>query len=495
MMRTSVHAVGAPAVYTPGSAVVVARGRAHFGGIMKRLPHLALSVVFLVLLSAAVSLPAAAAVRLPVWDDRYGPTLGQDEWNDIARGPGHTVFVAGTMGFTQGTGSEMTLAKFDTAGTRVWQSPTIPGVKTWLGFGASTRGYALAVDRHGDAIVAGFSSWSSGGFAVVKFSGADGQVIWWQDLQLAGYASAEDVVVDRSGNAYVTGIALGDASVGAAMYTVKLAATDGATKWQNLYSSPQLGAGSAAIAIDAKRNTYVTGYTLTLAKGTDWVTRKISAAGTSVWTRRWDGAKRDDSPDHVIVASKGGAIYVCGMSETASATTRDAVLVRYSASGRRVWQRRFAKANTDSIPRGMCFDSRGAVLICGERLAADPAKTDASLLVKVTTSGKTVWLRSSTSPYNPAGDLQYADIVRGPSGSMYVSGKVEPSNTGSSAIVERRRANGSVAWRSVYGWPDPDENGAGPMALDGTTRLYVAGWLQTTDPNGFIDALLMGYKP
>ena len=467
---------------------------------MKRSPYFAPAIALLIVLGAAAAAAAAlpatagAGMRLPLWDDRYGPTAEIDQWNDIARGPGHTVFAAGTLGLSQGAGSRMTLAKFDATGKRVWETPTIPGVKSWLGLGASSRGHAVAVDRQGDAIVAGYSSWSSGGFAVVKFSGADGHVIWWQDLQLAGYASACDVAVDRSGNAYVTGTAVGDASVGAAVYTVKLAAADGAKKWENLYSGPQLASQAQALAIDAKRNTYVIGSTLTKGNTNDWVTRKISPPGASVWTRRWKGdAGGDDDPDKVITTSKGSAIYVCGSSQTA--TAKAAVLVRYSATGRRVWQRRFSKLAADSIPRGMCFDSRGAILVCGERLAVDPSKADASLLVKVASSGKTVWLRSSTSPFNPAGDLQYADIVRGPSGSMYVSGQVEPSNTGSSAIVERRRADGSVAWRSTYGWPDPSETRAGPLALDPTSRLYVVGSLETTAPDGFIDALLMGYRP
>ena len=496
-MSTGVHAACAPAGYTPGSAVVVARGRAHLGGIVKRLPHLALTVALLVVVAAGVAaaLPATAtAFRLPLWTNLYGPTAEIDRWSDIARGPGHTVFVAGTIGLSQGAGSQMTLAKFSSTGTLVWETPTIPGVKTWHGFGASARGSSLAVDRHGDAIVAGYSSWSSGGFAVVKFSGVNGQVLWWQDLQLAGYASATDVAVDRDGNAFVTGTAVGDAAVGTVVYTVKLAAASGATRWQNLYSGPLLLSEGEALAIDANRNTYVIGRTVTTGTTVDWVTRKISPAGKSLWTRRWDGAShQSDLPFKVITTPKGGAIYVAGMSQTGVTGRYDAVLMRYSATGRRMWLRRFAKFETDSMPTGLCFDSHGALLLCGGRRPLDPTKPVASLLAKVATTGKTAWLRSSVSPFNADGDCFYADIVRGSSGSMYVSGSVEPSNTDSSILVENRRADGSLAWQAVNGSPDPGDDDAGRLILDGTTGLYVTGSFETT--TGFIDAVLQGYKP
>jgi len=468
---------------------------------MNRSPHIPLAVAFLVVLAAgamAAALPASAtaAERLPVWTNRFAPTGEIDDWSDIARGPGHTAFVAGTQGHSQGPGSRMTLTRINAAGARVWETPTIPGVKTWIGFGASSRGNAVAVDRHGDAIVAGYSSWSGGGFAVVKFSGADGDVVWEQYLGLASYASATDVVLDRAGNAYVTGTVDRGPGVGFTFTTVKLAAPDGALKWQNVYGGVKLDSMATALAIDANRNTYVIGRTYAAAATYDWVTRKISPAGKSLWTRRWDGGSHnDDLPYGIVTTASGKAVYVCGTSQTPTVANNDAILVRYTTNGRRVWLRRFAKFETDSIPNGLCFDSAGALLLSGARFPLDTTKAVTTLLVKVTPAGKKVWLRSSASPYNADGDCEYQSIVPGPSGSMYVSGLVEPSNNGAITLVEKRRANGSLAWRGAYGWPDPSETRAGPMLLDGTTRLYVLGSLETTLPNGFIDALLLGYKP
>jgi hypothetical protein len=448
----------------------------------------------LLLIALAWVLAAAAAERQPAWLDYYGPTVDTDAWSDIARGPGSTMFVAGVSGLTQGPGSRMTIAKFNAAGKRIWQTPTIPGVKTWVGLGASSRGYALAVDRHGDAIVAGSSSWSSGGFAVVKFSGADGGVIWWQDLHVNGYASAADVVLDRDGNAYVTGMAeIAGPSFG--IYTVKLAAATGNPKWHDLYGGPQLNAANPRIAIDAARNTYVAGVVSGSGGDADWVTRKLSPSGKPLWTKRWDGAHNDDNVRGVVTKADGRAIYVCGTAENGTTNATDAVLMRYSASGRRVWVRRYTAFEADSSAEDLCFDSAGSLLLCGSRRPLDNTEAARTLLVKVTPKGRKVWLKSSPSPYNAAGDCMYWNVLAGASGSLYVSGLVEPSNTDAVSLVEKRGPSGRLVWRGVFGWAAPSQSRALKMTRAGSTRLYVTAMVEKPQVDGFIDATIMGYKP
>jgi len=308
------------------------------------------------------------------------------------------------------------------------------------------------------------------------------------------YTLDSAVVVDRGGNAYVSGTAVGGAAVGSAIYTVRLAAVDGATEWQNLYSGPLLMSEGEALAIDAKRNTCVIGYTVKAGGTGDWVTRKISPAGKSLWSRVWGGAAhQSDIPLEIVTTSNGRAIYVAGVSQPGFTGSYDTVLMRYSAAGRRAWLRRFTAFGTDSMPSGLCFDSHGALLLCGGRKPLDVTKPVASLLAKVTPAGKTVWLRSSTSPSSADGDYAYGDIVRGPSGSMYVSGWVDLGSPDSQLLVEKRRADGKLAWEAVFGWPDPGDDRARRLVLDGAAGLYVAGSLTTT--TGDLDAVLQKYKP
>ena len=459
----------------------------------KRHSRLGMAAIAALCLWAAVAAAPAAAGTIPhlQWTTIYGPTTNQDMWNDAAVGPGHSVYVCGTENLSQGLAWLMTVAKYGANQKPLWQTQLNPAVETWSDGGAGSEGSALAVDHAGDVIVAGSSFASGGGFAVVKFAGSDGHIIWQKDLMLVGYAAATDVVLDGAGNAYVTGTAVGGMSTGRTMYTAKFRASDGKRLWENLYSGPTLYSDGDAIAIDAGRTTYVIGSTVGTGSWDQWVTRKISPAGKSLWTHRWSGAfKHADLPSTINVSKS--AVYVAGSTQTDVAGSHDVVFVKYDLAGHRRWVKQFKHTGTDAQVYGACLDSSGNPLLCGLRhpLASGPDKT---FLAKVTPAGKTAWLHSSPAPSNPLGAMGYYDIVRGPSGSMYLSGFEAPSATDTDVLVEKRTAAGKVAWRADFGWPDGGDDNGGALALDGTAGLYVTGEIWTT--TNFYDAALQKYKP
>ena len=457
--------------------------------------HARLGMAVVVALCAwAVMVPGpASAGSIPhlKWTTIYGPTTEQDSWNDVAVGPGHSVYVCGGQGVHQGPGWRMTVAKYGADQTPLWQTATVPAVETWSHGGADSEGSALAVDRAGNVIVVGWSAAASGGFAVVKFSGADGHVLWQKDFMLVGSARATDVVVDHAGNAYVVGTVVGGMSTGKAMYTAKFRAADGKRLWENLYSGPTLTTQAAAIAIDAARDTYVIGTTAAGGLSTQWVTRKISPSGTSLWTHRWFGAfKRQDLPSTVTVTRS--AVYVAGRTQIDTDGNADAVLVKYGLTGHRAWVKQLRHAGTEAFVAGACTDSHGFVLLCG-LLHPRPSGPDTGLLAKVSPAGKTVWQRADPSPSDPLGAMGYSGIVRGPSGSMYLSGFDVPSATGTDILIEKRTATGKVAWHAGFGRPDGGDDDGGALALDGTKGLYVTGSIWTTST--FYDAVLQKYAP
>ena len=418
---------------------------------------------------AAATLPAAAAERIPSGSTTTAPPSTSTPGTTSPADRGAPCSSPASAGLTQGPGSRMTVAKFNAAGKRVWQTPTIPGVKTWVGMGASSRGYALAVDRHGDAIVAGYSSWSSGGFAVVKFSGADGSVLWWQDLQVAGYASAADVVLDRAGNAYATGM-VEVAGPGFGICTVKLAATTGNVKWQDVYSGPQNECRQSAHR-DRRGAQHVRGRVRRRIRGrrrlgdTQALHPPASPCGRSAGT----APHNDDTVRDIVTRADGRAVYVCGSTENGTTNATDAVLMRYSASGRRVWVRRYTAFETDSSAEDVCFDSTGSLLLCGRKRPLDSTKAVRTLLVKVTPKGRKVWSLSSPSPYNADGDCMYSNVVAGASGNLYVSGLVEPSNTNAVTLVEKRSPTGRLMWRGSVRMGRSERQ---PGNDDGARRLY-----------------------
>ena len=465
-----------------------------------RYSHLtiAVAVAFIVLATAwaaAAASPASGAIPHLQWTSIYRPPVNQDQWSDVAMGPSHTVYVCGTQNFGQGTDWLMTVAKFSAAKKLLWATPTIPGVKTWSDGGNGSSGHALAVDYGGNVIVVGSSFAPGGGFAVIKFSGADGHVLWQKDFMLVGPGSAADVVLDSSGNAYVTGTAVGGMSTGQVIYTAKFRASDGKKLWENLLGGPapgpsQYGRG-ITIAIDAHRNTYVIGSAMASSTYDAWMVEKISPAGKRLWAHHWSGAfKHSDQPSCLAVSTS--AVYVAGNTQTDTLGSYDAVLVKYNLSGRRLWTKQFKHAKTNAIVNGLCFDSYGHLLIAGLR---HPVSTgpDRTFLAKLTTTGKTYWLRSQASPSNPLGAMAYYDIVKGPAGSMYLSGFEAPSATDTNILVEKRTSAGKVSWSADYGWQDDGDDDAGRLVRNGTTALYVCGEIWTTTT--FYDATLQRFKP
>jgi hypothetical protein len=461
--------------------------------MQRRRPRvLAVVSAFCLLVVALLVVAApAAAVRWPLWTDRFVPTTEIDQWNDIAVGPGHTVYVCGTQGYTQGPGAKMTVARYGQAGGRLWKTATIPGVVTWAPPGQDSFGAALAVDTYGDAIVAGWSTSDTGGYAVVKFSGADGHVVWQKDLRMVGNAWAEDVAVDRWGAVYVTGTMVGGMSTGHAIVTIKFG-RGGSERWRDVYSGPLITSEAHSLALDGSGDTYVGGLTQTPGGGTDWVTMKISPTGRHLWTRKWDG------PGHGAdlvraMAVTSGAVYVAGATQVGILGRNDGVVVRYSATGRRTWTRYMRQAATDTTPMDLVLDGAGDLLLCGQRQPLDAAKPVRALLAKLSPAGRVRWLRDTPAPFNSDGTMAYYDLAPAPGGGAYLSGAVAPSATDTDVLVERRGSGGGLKWRAVYGWPDSGDDRGGRLAVDGTRAVYVTSalWGATS----FYDACLQKYKP
>ena len=451
-----------------------------------------LAVFCLTAITLIAPASASGAIRGLLWTDRYAPTAEIDRWDDIAIGPGHTVFACGTQGLTQGPGWKMIVAKFSQAGVRMWETLLVPGVITWAQPGEDAQGNALAVEHDGNVIVAGWSGSGTGGYAVVKFDGGDGHVLWAQDLRLTDNAYATDVAVDRYNAVYTTGSMTGDATVGHAIVTIKFSA-GGIERWRNVYSGPLLDSQASSLRLDASRNTYVSGLTQTTAGGTDWVTMKISPAGERLWTKRWDGPEHKADLLGGLALSSSGALYVAGDTQVGTSGRDDGVVVRYSSSGRRVWTKYLRKSATDTTLMDLCLDTNGNLLLCGVRRPLDASKPLRALLAKMSPEGVRRWLRDTPSPSNPDGVMAYYDMARGPSGSTYLTGAVAPSAMDTDVLIEKRKPTGGLAWRAVFGWPDGGDDDGGRLVVDGTRAVYVASGLWGTTT--FIDACLQKYKP
>jgi hypothetical protein len=139
--------------------------------------------------------------------------------------------------------------------------------------------YAMAIDGSGNVYVTGYSDGdrqTSADYATVKYGSLLGTQQWVARYNGSGsgYDRAEAIAIDRSGNVYVTGF-----SVGRGSYfdyaTVKYDSA-GVRQWVARYNGPGRSGDDEAqgIVVDGSGNVYVTGESQGSGTGYDYATIK-----------------------------------------------------------------------------------------------------------------------------------------------------------------------------------------------------------------------------
>ncbi len=212
------------------------------------------------------------------WVARYnGPDDGDDEAEAIAVDDLGNVYVTGRS-WADASEYDYATIKYDPDGNEKWVARyNGPGNKWDLAWG-------LVLDNEGCVFVTGGShnhGWDDHDYATIKYD-AEGNQIWLSRYggPAGSLDSARDIVLDSSGNAYVTGNSTDYyTGYGEWIYdcaTVKYDAT-GTQEWVVRYDGPSNETdGGAAIAVD-DANVYVTGYSWNDGTDLDVLTIKYSS--------------------------------------------------------------------------------------------------------------------------------------------------------------------------------------------------------------------------
>ncbi len=306
-----------------------------------------------------------------LWVRRYnGPGDSADWANDLAVDQEGNVYVTGQSG---GIGSQDDYAtiKYSPNGDSLW-------VRRYNGMGNENDvAKALAVDDSGNILVTGYSvdSVRSADFLTIKYS-PSGDTLWVRRLNGPGNMSdnANDIALDDSGNAYVTGHSWG---VGTShdYLTVKYSAA-GAMLWASRYDGPDGNTESAyAISVDPYYNVCVTGYSLGSTSSMDYATVKYSSDGDTVWVRRHNGSDNAADLGNAIEADHLGNVYVTGESPNSGSFT-DFVTIKYSSSGNSTWLKRYnGPGNGSDRAEDLELDDSGNVYVTGHS-AGDESSDD-----------------------------------------------------------------------------------------------------------------------
>ncbi len=236
--------------------------------------------------------------------------------------------------------------KYNAAGDQQW-------IAEYHGGSGADEPAAIVVDKAGNAYVTGTTQICQGSdYLTLKYNSA-GQEQW-----VARYAgpqepldAAKAIAVDNSGNVYVTGRSFNDYA------TIKYNATG-----QQQWAAREVGGEGNAIALDGAGNVYVTG-----RKTADYGTIKYNAAGQQQWIARYNGPPGNGSDvATAIVLDDASNVYVTGRSERTTFGDSDYATVKYNSAGQQQWVVRYnGPGNTDDRAAAMAIDGLDNIYVTG----------------------------------------------------------------------------------------------------------------------------------
>jgi len=209
-----------------------------------------------------------------LWRHEFHDSHGlPDAANAVMVDPKGDIVAAGST--VSATGDlDFTVVKLSGAnGTVLWRQGLTPN-----GFGEAR---AVTGDPRGDVIAAGFivNATSNFDLAVAKLSGANGTVLWRQELNgpANDFDTAEAAIVDAAGDVMVAGTTTGNSND---FIVVKLSGTNGAVLWRKEIDGSASGSdGAAAVTVDAAGDVVAAGTIENTDTAADFTVVKLSRDG------------------------------------------------------------------------------------------------------------------------------------------------------------------------------------------------------------------------
>jgi len=338
-------------------------------------------------------------------------------------------------------------------------------------------GKALVIDNSGNVYVTG----SSGAdYATVKYN-SSGVQQWSSRYNGPGNSTeyANSIYVDDSGNVYVTGGSIG-ASLNFDYATVKYNSS-GVQQWAARYNGPGNNLDEAfSIAVDGSGNVYVTGGSTGSSSLNDYVTIKYNSAGVLQWARSYNGTGNNADFAYRLVLDGSANVYVTGWSRGAGATDDDYVTIKYNTSGDSIWVRRYAGRDLGyDQASSVAVDAAGNVYVTGKSDGTGSSYDYAT--IKYNSSGDSLWVRRFNGVDN---SLDAAGTVAADSsGNVYVSGSSFSIASNYDFVTVKYNSSGAEQWVRIFNGPGNSVDNAYSMALDRSGNVYVTGSSSFTGQN------------
>lgn len=359
-----------------------------------------------------------------LWEARYdGPAHGEDDAQWMTMDNSGNIYVTGSSRSLTGF-EDFATVKYNSNGVQQWEA-------RYNGTGNNTdRALKVAVDFDGNVYVTG---WSNGNgtqidYATIKYNSA-GEEQWVARYNGPGnvWDKPAGIVVDNSGNVYVTGYSQSSNAIGSEDYLTLKYNLNGVQQWEARHNGPANYSDIAtSIAIDNSGSIYVTGSCYSSATGNDYVTIKYSPAGSEIWSAVYDGPASASDMPAMVVLDNSGNVLVTG-SSTGSGTSIDYATVKYNSAGSQQWAARYnGTANNVDEACAVTTDIDGNVYVTGKERINGAIYDYAT--IRYNSAGTQQW----AARFNGAGNLSdgATSVKVDNLGNVYVTGNsVSGSNS------------------------------------------------------------------
>lgn len=422
-----------------------------------------------------------------------GDSIWSRSWNGLENGNDEaSLVITDVLGNTYVAGftdagnkqDDIVLLKYDANGTLLWDT-------TWNS-SAYLDDYptGLALDGNANVLICGIAEpdtiTGSNDYITLKIAPSGG--LLWQNQYsrptiTGGKDEANAIVVDASGNVYVTGRSsngLDDDFV-----TIKYDGNTGTALWTQLYNSGNGDDRAADIALDNAGNVVVVGRNDN-GNNDDIRILKYSAAGILQWSRFYNGPSNQNDRGLKITTDLSNNVYVAGQTDvnTTIVTNYDFVVLKYNSSGTVQWARTegYAALQND-IPNSIAVDASGRVFATG-RSDQDPdplVTNDDCMTVAFDAAGTKLWTNYVSGSGTGGNDEGFSLVVDNTTGELLLAGGSENNGTQKDGLLVRYQAAGSEVWKKEINGEGDLSSSARSMVVDVNNRVYYAGYVYIED--------------
>jgi hypothetical protein len=338
--------------------------------------------------------------------------------------------------------------------------------------GANNDDYisGMAVDKDGNVIIIGRiqTPIENSNYCTVKYN-SQGVQQWVQIYNGPGMNSIDDptgVAVDKQGNVYVTGLSEATGFLTDDYCTIKYS-PQGVQEWVRRYNGPANSVDDAnAIVVDNSGNIYVTGGSIGTNNNGNIITIKYKLNGDTVWSAYYNGNGNAEDVPYSIACDKNNNIYITGFSVGGNPAFRRGFALSYDSAGAFRWIN-YIPGSSISLTRKIYVDTTyGDVYICGNYT---PQNGNFYLVAKYNNNGQEQWVKWYS--YFPGG---ISDLVVDQMKNIYVTGI--GYFIFSDYCTVKFNSNGDTVWSRKYNNNNANNyDEASSMAIDKYSNIYVTG--------------------